>query len=128
MARPGEPGTVLIAIRHTSMRRLTCRVVERDCPGWTVEALREGELLVDAVARVQPDVLVVDTGDFPACCHATLSAFPPDRVIVVGPEPEAAYRMAALSDGAGGWVARDGIAQDVAPALRTLLGPRAPGR
>jgi len=120
---PGRTGPerVLIAIRHAPMRRLTGRVLAQGCPPWTIEELQDEELLVDAMRRVAPDVLVVDTGDFPACCHSALTTFPPDRVIVIGPEPEAAYRLAALSEGAGAWVARDRIAEDAAAVLRALL-------
>ena len=124
MTRRAEPERVLIAIRHEPMRRLTGRVLEQGSPPWTVEELHDDELLVDAMRRVAPDVLVVDTGDFPSCCHHALAAFPPDRVIVIGPEPEAAYRLAALSEGAGAWVARDRIADDAAAVLRALLGAR----
>jgi DNA-binding NarL/FixJ family response regulator len=67
-------------------------------------------------------VVVVDTVDFPACCHAALNSLPPERVIVVGPEPDAAYRTAAVSLGAGGWVSRDRIGDELASAVRTALG------
>jgi len=124
MTRCAGPERVLIAIRHAPMRRLTGRVLEQDRPPWTIEELHDDEMLVDAIRRVAPDVLVVDTGDFPACCHSALTTFPPDRVIVIGPEPEAAYRLAALSEGAGAWVARDRIADDAAAVLRALLRAR----
>lgn len=113
---------ILVAIRHRPMRRLTRLMLEHDTPGCLVEELRTGELLVDAVARVGPAVLVVDTEDFPACCEATLESFPPRRVIVIGPEPEAAYRAHALAGGAGAWVPRELISQDLRGELGAVLG------
>lgn len=113
---------ILVAIRHRPMRRLTRQLLQHDVPDCLVEELRTGELLVDAVARVEPAVLVVDTEDFPACCQATLASFPPRRVIVIGPEPEAAYRTNALGAGAGAWVPRERISQDLHSELGTVLG------
>lgn len=114
-------GSALVAIRHHPMRRLTRRVLEDGCPACVVDELGEGELLVEAIERVHPTVLIVDAEDFPACCREALAAFPPERVMVVGPEPESAYRVAALSIGAGAWVARDSIADDAAAAVQAML-------
>lgn len=116
--------TVLIAIRHRPMRRLTRQVLQHEVPGCTVEEQGDQELLVDAARRVRPTVLVVDTSDFPACCEVTLASFPPERVIVISPEPEAAYRAAALNGGAGASLPRDRISDDLRRALRTVLGCR----
>ena len=45
-------------------------------------------------------------------------------MIVVGPEPEAAYRHQALALGAGGWVCRDHVGEEVSAAMRAALGCR----
>lgn len=116
--------TVLVAIRHRPMRRLTRQVVQHDLPECHVEEQADGELLVDAVRRVDPTVLIVDTGDFPACCQMALAAFPPERVVVISPEPEAAYDVAALHGGAGASVPRDRISHDLQLELRAILGCR----
>ena len=116
--------TVLVAIRHRPMRRLTRQVVQHDLPVCRVEEQADAELLVDAVRRVNPTVLIVDTGDFPACCEMALAAFPPERVIVISPEPEAAYEAVALSGGAGASLPRDRISHDLQLGLRSVLGCR----
>ena len=40
-------------------------------------------MLPAAIIRFRPDFLVVDAGDFPACCQAAIDAFPRDRVVVI---------------------------------------------
>src|SRR6266508_567478 len=86
----GSP-TVLVAVRHAAMRDYTCRLLERDYGCWSVARVGADELLVDAIGRTRPDVVVVDWVDFPACCRAALATLPPGRVVVIGPEPDAAY-------------------------------------
>ena len=106
------------------MRRLTIDLLaaEHDC--WVVEQPRPGELLAGAIARTEPDLVVVDSVDFPACCQAALRTLPPERVIVIGPEPDAAYRRRALALGAAGWVCRDHVGEELSVAMRAALGCR----
>lgn len=92
-------------------------------PGcWTVVQPQVGEMLIDAIARTEPDVVVVDTVDFPACCLAALDALPPGHVVVIGPEPDPAYRRSALARGAAAWVSRDHVGEELAAAVRAALG------
>lgn len=116
--------TVLVGIRHGVMRRLTIDLLQSEHGCWQVEQPRARELLAGAVARTHPDLVVVDSVDFPACCLAALRALPPERVIVVGPEPEPAYRDRALAQGAGGWVCRDHVGEELSVAMRAALGCR----
>jgi hypothetical protein len=113
---------VLVGIRHPEMRRWTMDLLASEHGGWVVSEPRSDELLVEAIDRTRPDLVVVDTVDFPACCRAALDTFPPGRVIVIGPEPDLAYRHLALSQGAGGWVCREHVAEEVSTALRAALG------
>lgn len=113
---------VLVAIRHPMMRRWTDELLEAEHGCWTVVQPRRGELLVDAIARTRPELVVVDSVDFPGCCRAALDALPRERVIVIGPEPDAAYRSRALAQGAGGWVCRDDVAEELSVGMRAALG------
>jgi DNA-binding NarL/FixJ family response regulator len=106
------------------MLRYTRAVLERECGCWVATATDTGATLTTALERVAPDLLVVDTADFPECCRAALTLIPRDRVIVIGPEPDTAYRYAALSHGAGAWISRDRVGDDLAPAMRRILGCR----
>ena len=113
---------ILDAIRHPVMRRWSHELLvsERGC--WTVAQPMVGEMLVDAITRTEPDVVVVDTVDFPTCCQAALEALPPGHVIVIGPEPDPAYRSVAMAQGAAGWVSRDHVGDELALAVRRALG------
>lgn len=115
---------VLVALRHPVMRRWTEELLAAEHGCWEVTRMDGAELLVDAIARIRPDLVVVDDSDFPACCQAALDRMPPERVMVVGPEPDTSYRTLALTNGAGGWVSRDHIAEELSSAMRAALGCR----
>ena len=104
------------------MRRWTIELLDAEHGCWTVAQPRAGELLVDAIERNHPELVVVDSADFPACCQARLDALPPDRVVVIGPEPDRAYRDQAFARGAGGWVCRDHIGEELSAVMRAALG------
>jgi DNA-binding NarL/FixJ family response regulator len=116
--------TVLVGIRHSVMRRWTVELLETEHGCWTVAQPQAGELLVDAIDRHHPELVVVDSADFPACCRAALDALPPERVIVIGPEPDRAFRDQAMARGAAGWVCRDHIGEELSAAMRAALGCR----
>ncbi|MBF6557848.1 MAG: hypothetical protein IVW52_17170 [Acidimicrobiales bacterium] len=107
------------------MRELSCELLKREL-GWAVAEVAPSEMLVDAIERERPDLIVVDAGDFPACCQAAFERFPRDRVIVIGPEPDDGYRTLALAEGAGSWVARECVGEELVAQLRALLVPGAP--
>lgn len=117
-----ESPVVLVAIGHPVMRRWTQEVLAAEHGCWTVLEPWPSELLVDALARTDPRLLVVDGVDFPACCQAALDALPPQQVIVIGPEPDPAYRAQAMAHQAGGWVSRDQIGEELGTVLRTAIG------
>jgi hypothetical protein len=113
---------VLVALRHPAMRRFTRLLLARECRCWTpVEADVGGSLRSQLAARA-PDLLVIDAADFPACCPTPSSGFPPGRVVVVGPEPDRSYRQAARAHGAGAWVARERVGEDLGREMRRVLG------
>ena len=112
---------VLVAIRHPAMRTYTRELLQREYGCWVATEVNTGELS-EAIARHQPDLIVADTGDFPACCRRALEAFPRERVIVIGPEPDLSYRHAALAQGAGGWISRDRVGEELGSEMRRMLG------
>lgn len=119
----GSP-RVLIGVRHAVMRRFAVELVRREHRCWVATEPEEGELLADAIRRLDPDVLVVDDGDFPACCRAAIAAFPRARVVVVGTEPDDAYEAAAFRAGAGAWVPRERVGEALGTVMREVLGCR----
>lgn len=117
----GRP-RVLVVMGHPAMLRLTRKVLERECACSVQAEAGTGEALAVAIDRFAPHVVVVDTADFPGCCRSALERIPPDRVIVIGPEPDPAYRVAALDNGAGAWIPRDRVGDDLARETRRILG------
>ena len=115
---------VLVAVRHPVMRRYAAELLARECGCWASSDVDAGEMLPDAIDRFRPDLLVVDSGDFPACCQAAIDAFPRDRVVVIGPEPDPSYGAAALANGAAACVTRDNVGEELVPTMRAILGCR----
>src|SRR3546814_17557545 len=111
---------LLVAIRHPVMRRFAAELLARECGCWASDDVAAGEMLPSAIDRFRPDLLVVDAGDFPACCQAAIDAFPRDRVVVIGPEPDPSYGASALAPAAAACVTRDpgGAAPVPRPAER----------
>lgn len=111
---------VLIAIAHPAMRRMILELLEREHGCWQ-PCLLDGDLPT-AMRDLTPDLVIIDGAAFPQCCSGQSDDFPPERIVVVGPEPDPAYRILALSDRAGGWVARDDVAEELSAEMRTALG------
>lgn len=113
---------ILLAMTHPTMRALTSELLERE-GGCRVRAVTASDqTLADAVDQGYPDVVVLDTGRFPDGCRRALRRFPSEHMIVIGPEPDDAYRAAALTAGAGGWLAREQIAGDLVAEVWRVLG------
>lgn len=119
----GEP-RVLVVMQHPTMLRLTRDLLERECGCWVATGVRNGVALADALDRLTPDLLVIDVADFPTCCFSAMAHIPRERIIVIGPEPDPAYRRAALHTGAGGWLSRDEVAAHLGDEMRRVLGCR----
>jgi DNA-binding NarL/FixJ family response regulator len=119
----GEP-RVLVVMRHPAMLRFTRQLLERECECWVATEVRSGPSLARALDELTPDLLVIDAADFPSCCLAALDHIPRERVIVIGPELDKAYRAVALANGAGGWLAREEVADKLSGEMHRVLGCR----
>lgn len=117
----GEP-RVLVAMRHPAMLRFTRELLEREFGCWVATEPRIGEPLARTILRTAPDLLIVDAADYPGCCPTALAHMPSNRVIVVGPEPDPAYRAAALAHGAAAWLPRDAVGEELGREMRRVLG------
>ena len=102
------------------MRRLILELLEREHGCWDARSLDTD--LAAAMRDPEPDLLIIDSAAFPDCCCGRPDGYPRERVVVVGPEPDAAYMNAALSHGAGGWLARDDVADRLSVEMRRALG------
>lgn len=119
----GSP-RVLVAIRHDGMRRLTAELLASEYRCWVAADLDRSEALGPRLDVDPPDLLVVDASDFPDCCGASLDRFGHDRVVVIAPEPDPGYGAHALANGAGAWIPRERVGDDLGPAMRAILGCR----
>lgn len=112
--------SVLIAVNHPAMRRLIGDLLDREPACWAAQLL-DGDLGA-ARRELHPDVVIVDGADFPRCCPNRAAGRHGERVVVIGSEPDPAYRVDALRQGADGWVARDDLADGLSGELRRALG------
>ena len=117
----GSP-SVLVAIAHRGLRDLTVELLDREHGCWHARALTDPSQLAANVAAAPPDLVIVDAADFRRCCRELLGTIPASRVVVIGPEPDPAYEHAARRAGAGAWLSRDRVGEELGSALRTALG------
>ncbi len=113
---------VLVAVRHPTLRRWTTELLESACGCWRTVLSFDDELLASALVRSGPDVVALDSRDFPACCEQALARLEPRQVVVIGPAPDPAYRRSALDHGAGAWVSQDQIGDELPRAVWRALG------
>lgn len=92
------------------------QLLERDRDPWRVTSTSMADL-ARAIQRHDPDALIVDAADFPRCCRLESGGFPAARVVVIGRDPDHAYRTAAVRGGAGAWVAADAIGDQLSAEL-----------
>ena len=111
---------MLIAIAHPVMRRLILELLNRESGSWRASLVADG--LGDAACDLRPDLVIVDGADFRHIANGSLAGYPTNRIVVIGQEPDLAYRAAALGHGAGDWVACDDVADQLSAAMRSALG------
>lgn len=116
----GTP-SVIVAIAHPALRRLILDLLDRDRTRWNLHTVTVRRDLPAAVATANPDLVVLDDGDI-GWCLALGPVLAPQYVIVIGPEPDPAYERAARRAGAGAWVSRDRVGEDLIPCMRSVLG------
>ncbi len=96
-------------------------------PGWTVVGeAADGATGLELIARLHPDVLVVDL-QMPGLSGLEVLrqihvAAPATRVIIFSMHGEDAYVRQALAAGAAGYVLKDADATDLVQAIRVALG------
>ena len=112
---------VLVVMAHPAMLRFTRELLERECGCRVATELQHDPSLPGAVP---PDVVVIDASTVPSAGLPVFDQVPRRRVIVIGPELDDGYRRAALAGGAGGWLARDEIADRLGAEVCRVLGCR----
>ena len=119
-AAPTPQPHVVLVVAHRAMRALIVELLHRDQDRWTVSTI-DSVSEIGHDASLHPDLAIVDTADFATIRRHLPPSFAPAQIVVIGPDPDPAYRRAALSDGAGEWMSRDCIAEELCAALRSAL-------
>lgn len=113
---------MVVVVAHRGMRALIVDLLARDGGRWVVSTIDGVAELDKQSPNIRDLLLVVDTADFDACCRQLPASFPIHHVVVIGPEPDLAYRQAALRRGAGAWLSRERVAEELHDCLCSALG------
>jgi DNA-binding NarL/FixJ family response regulator len=118
--------SVVVAVAHRALRQLIVELLDRDEARWRPRAAADQPDLAEAIREEAPDLVILDAAYFARFCDS-VPTFPPHRVIIIGPEPDAAYERAARRRGAGAWLCRDRVGEDLSSCMCRVLGcTRAP--
>lgn len=129
-----RPVKVVVVVSHLAMRIFIVELLTRETGNWDVATIEDLATLV-VKSGIPPELAIVDTSDFPRCLCELPVGYAPGRLVVIGPEPDPAYRRAALAGGAGAWLSREDVANELGHAMRATLkslpeplrSPRRPG-
>ena len=117
---------LLLAEDHKQMREMIVRMVEPEFE--VVEAVGDGQALLEAESRLKPDVCVVDIS-MPILDGIAAARFLQQRgsiakVIFLTAHTAGAFLEAALETGALGYVLKPRIASDLFLAIREAMAGR----
>ena len=117
----------MLADDHEDLLAAVVRHVERHFE--VLKAVSNGQAVLDEVARLQPDIVVLDISmpvlngiDVARRLKATGS---PARIVFLTVHADPDYLRAALATGALGYVLKSELASDLLPCLREALRGRA---
>jgi DNA-binding NarL/FixJ family response regulator len=98
------------------MRRLIVELLERQC-GCQVVLDGQSQAAQNWEPPGAADAIVVDESSFTDGGRPSWSVPDGTPVIVIGREPDASYREAALESGAQGWLSRDRVGEELGAEL-----------
>jgi DNA-binding NarL/FixJ family response regulator len=113
---------VLLAEDHPEMMAALANLIEPMCE--IVGTMADGAEVLDLVARLRPDVLLVDV-NLPGLngievCRRTVGAFPAVSVIVLSAALDASLAQAARDAGATAFIAKLAAGEDLPAALAAV--------
>ena len=119
MSRP----RVLLADDRVFLHSLLTRLLAPTCE--VIGALSDSTELLEAIERLQPDVVVVDL-NMPKlsgleACRLIRAAAPTVKVIILTADEELRLRERALEVGAAGFVRKMRAAEELAPAVHDAV-------
>ena len=118
---------ILVAEDHELMRNKVVRLLRRDFE--VLEAVTNGEALLEAAERLKPDVCVLDISmpilnGIETATHLKKSKIP-SKVIFLTIHNDADFVGAAFKSGAEGYVFKTRMCADLVVAVREVLAGRA---
>ena len=117
---------VLLADDHPEMMAALAHLIEPMCE--IVGRVADGAEVLDSVARLRPDVLVVDVNmpglDGIEICRRTVTAFPTVDVIVLTAAVDRALARAAREAGAAAFIVKLAAAEELPAAIAGLRRPK----
>jgi DNA-binding NarL/FixJ family response regulator len=116
--------TVLIADDHQVVREGLKRILDR--PGFQIVGeVRDGRALVEAAARLCPDVIVADIAmpllNGIEAARKIREHNPRATIVFLTMHPEAAYAVRAIRAGAAGYVMKDSAGEELIAAIKEAL-------
>ncbi len=119
---------VLLADDHLEMLAAVERLIAPECD--VVGKISDGAEVLPAVARLRPDVLVVDLNmpnlDGVEICRRIVHSYPDTAVVVVTAEIDAALADLALKVGARAFIPKHATAEDLPAAIARIVASRRP--
>ena len=117
---------VLLVDDDAGVRAAVTRWLARDCD--VVGGVADGRDLLDAAARLQPDVILIDLNLADVngldVCRQVSQTIPQARVIVLSADDDGAIRHEAFAAGAVAFVAKQQITEGLLPAIARVCADR----
>jgi CheY-like chemotaxis protein len=122
----GHRPRVLLADDFPDLVTAIGRLLARDCE--VVGSVADGGALLEAVERLQPDLIVLDL-NMPTlsgleACRQIKTANPRIKVILLTAERDPAIMGAALAAGASAFIEKHSIVGDLLPAIQRVCADR----
>ena len=117
---------VLVADDYTDLLAAFKRLLEPSCE--VVGCVADGDALVESLARLRPDVVVVDLfippGSGLELCRHIKRVAPESVVIIVSASTDADVAREALREGASAFVNKAAAGDDLVPAILRAMATR----
>ena len=122
-ARSAPRPRVLLADDYPAMVKAVSRLLTLDCD--VVGSVADGEALLEAADRLQPDVIVLDV-NLPKihgleACRRVKQAHPEVKIVVFTANSDAEVRKHFLDSGASAYVSKTG-GEDLLSAIKRVTG------
>jgi DNA-binding NarL/FixJ family response regulator len=117
---------VVLADDHPAVLNAFCRILQRSCD--VVAGVPNGREAVDAVSKLNPDVLIVDLMmpdlDGLEVCRKVKSVSPATEVIIVTAFDDSGVEEVALRDGAAAFVSKHSAVTTLEKTIHRLFAAR----